>query len=235
VPDLRIPGIELVEVPASDLSTFANLITPASPCLQEQGIRLKPDMHYLVADVFLEHQDGSKSNVTVRWTGHNPAAVSLDGRKYYYGGTDAFPDGATRIIRLLREYDYAAQKAPFNISPIVRITAKLHPVPKHEILGIELVEVPESELLTFGNLIAPTKPCVLNISPQTHYHVADVIVEHQDGSRSNLIVRWTGKNPAAISLDGSKYFDSGSDAMSIIRLLQEYDSRAHNSATKPSK
>jgi len=196
-------------------------------------------MHYLVADVFLEHEDGSKSTVTVRWTGHNPAAVSLDGRKYYYGGTDAFPDGASKVIRLLREYDYAAQKAPFNISPIVRITAELYPVPKLGILGIELVDVPESELSKFASLVTPNKPSIQEqgiwSKPDTYCQVANVIVEHQDGTRSNLIVRWTGKNPAAISLDGSKYFDSGSDAMSIVRLLQEYDSRAHDGVSKPSE
>lgn len=87
VPDLKIPGIQRVEVPVSQLSNFAKLISPAGHCLQEQEIRLKPDTYYLVADVVLEHQDGSKSNITVRGTGHNPAAVSLDGKKYYYGGT----------------------------------------------------------------------------------------------------------------------------------------------------
>lgn len=234
VPDLKIPGIQRVEVPESQLSNFANLISPRGLCLQEQEIRLKPDTYYLVADVVLEHQDGSKSNVAVRWTGHNPAAVSLDGKKYYYGGTDAFPDGATRIMRLLREYDYQAQKSPFNSSPVTRIMAKLLPIPKQDIPGIESVAVPESELQNFASLVRPTKPCILNVSPVTHYEVAEVIVEHEDGSTSRLTVRWTGKNPAAISLDGSKHFDGGGDAMTIIRQLQEYHSQAQSTGSKPS-
>jgi hypothetical protein len=234
VPDLKIPGIQRVEVPASQISSFAKLISPAGLCLQEQEIRLKPDTFYLVADVVLEHQHGSKSNVTVRWTGHNPAAVSLDGKKYYYGGTDAFPDGATRIMRLLREYDYQAQKPPFNSSPITRIMAKLLPIPKQEIAGIESVSVPESDLQKFASLVRPTKPCILNVSPVTHYEVAEVIVEHEDGSTSRLTVRWTGKNPAAVSVDESKHFDGGSDAMTIIRQLQEYHSQAQSPESKRS-
>ena len=102
IPEIRISGIETVEVPENELSTFAKLITPVGPCTQQ----IKPRIHYLVADVVIDHIDGSMSNLIVRWTGHNPAAVSFDGIKYYYGGLDEFPDGATRIIRLLRDYDF---------------------------------------------------------------------------------------------------------------------------------
>jgi hypothetical protein len=105
VPDLGFSAIDFVEVPQEHLPAFANLITPIEPCIQT----IDPSMHYHVADVFIEHQDGSTTTLVVRWTGHNPAALSLDDRNYYYGGSDAFPDGATRIIRLLNEYHHRSQ------------------------------------------------------------------------------------------------------------------------------
>jgi hypothetical protein len=126
VPEFRIPGIEFVEVPENQLSTFANLITPSGPCMQE----IKPRMHYLVADVVVEHTDGSKSNLMVRWTGHNPAAVSLDGSKYYYGGLDEFPDGATRIIQLLCEYDFNSRKSSSKPSEVEQEKSDTSAIPR---------------------------------------------------------------------------------------------------------
>jgi hypothetical protein len=106
VPDLSFSAIDSVEVPEAQLSPFARLITPTKPCVQE----IKREMHYHVADVFVQHTDGTTTTLHVRWTGHNPAAISLDDRHYYYGGTDDFPDGATRIVRLLNEYHYQSRE-----------------------------------------------------------------------------------------------------------------------------
>ena len=49
-------------------------------------------MHEHVADVTAHHPDGSTTTLIVRWTGHNPAAVSIDDRNFYYGGSDEFPE-----------------------------------------------------------------------------------------------------------------------------------------------
>lgn len=231
LPDQKILGIDDVEVPESELRVFANLIIPSAPCLDQRGIELHPEMYCRIADVVVGHKDGSTSRLVIRDTGKNPPAVSLDGSKYYYSsGTNAF-----EIVRLLSRYDYESQKSPFNTSPIERITAKLHAAPKHGIPGIEVVEVPESELSRFASLVRPDKPSIQQqgvvSKPEVYFIVAEVIVEHEDKSMSNLIVRWTGKNPAAISLDGIRYYNSGlgegRDAMSIVRLLQEYNSLAH--------
>lgn len=105
VPGFSVVAINSVEVPQSQLSSFARLITPMEPCLQ----KIHPDEHHHVADVYVEHIDGTQTKLIVRWTGHGPAAVSLDGRYYYYGGSDEFPDGATSILRLLSEYNYKSQ------------------------------------------------------------------------------------------------------------------------------
>jgi hypothetical protein len=106
VPELGFSAIDSVEVPPDNLRAFAVLITPTAPCVQE----IDPKMHYHVADVLVRHPDGSTTTLLVRWTGHGPAAVSIDGRQYYYGGSDPFPDGATRIVRLLNEYHYNSHK-----------------------------------------------------------------------------------------------------------------------------
>ena len=106
VPEWSNPPIDSVEVPQEEVPAFAVLITPTEPCVQT----IDPKMHYHVADVVVRHPDGSTTSLIVRWTGHNPAAVSLDGREYYYGGSDNFPDGATRIVRLLYQYHQRARK-----------------------------------------------------------------------------------------------------------------------------
>ena len=91
-------------MPESERPKFANLISPKKPSVQEQGIKDKPDLYRHVADVVIEHQDKSKSQLSVRWTGNNPAAISLDGNKYFDGGGDAMT-----ILRQLQEYHFQAQ------------------------------------------------------------------------------------------------------------------------------
>jgi hypothetical protein len=106
VPELGISAIESVEVPQESVPAFAKLITPVEPSKQT----IRPDMHYHVADITAQHPDGSTTTLIVRWTGHNPAALSLDDRTFFYGGSDEFPDGATRLVRLLNEYHYRPRK-----------------------------------------------------------------------------------------------------------------------------
>ncbi|UUO09079.1 hypothetical protein M4951_12365 [Blastopirellula sp. J2-11] len=102
VPELNFSAIDSVEVPEESIEEFAFLIRPVAPCTQT----INPKFDYHVADVILQHPDGSTTTLLVRWTGHNPAGISLDDRNYYYGGTGKFPDGATRIVQLLNQYHF---------------------------------------------------------------------------------------------------------------------------------
>jgi hypothetical protein len=100
VPELGITPVDIVEVPKDQIPSFLKLITPT----KLYNNQIKKEMHYHVADVCLHHTDGKVTTLIVRWTGHNPAAISLDDRVYFWGGTDGFPDGAFRIIRFLFSY-----------------------------------------------------------------------------------------------------------------------------------
>jgi len=106
VPQRGLATLDRVEVPETELAAFATLITPTEQYVQH----INPELHYHIADVFVKHPDGTTTTLMIRDAGVNPAAISLDGRDYFYGGRDEFHDGATRIIHLLQQYDYEAQK-----------------------------------------------------------------------------------------------------------------------------
>jgi hypothetical protein len=106
VPALGISAIDDIEVPQVDMAAFAILITPTRRFPHAIDDRI----YYHVADVFIQHQDGTTTTLIVRHTGHNPAAISLDDCNYYYAGSDAFPDGAIRIVQLLNDYQHRSRK-----------------------------------------------------------------------------------------------------------------------------
>jgi hypothetical protein len=110
VPQFSLSSSEWIVVPDDQLDSFARLVVPAKPCLQQ----IDTKRSYHVVNVILEHKDGTSTTLIVRWTGHNPAAVSLDGSKYYYGGMDEFPDGATRIMRILAKHEFDARASLEN-------------------------------------------------------------------------------------------------------------------------
>ena len=105
VPQLAVDEIDAVSVPDSQLAQLSALVTPSEPCMQQIDKR----EHYLVAIVELFHSDGTKTTVYVRWTGHNPAAVSLDDEHFFYGGKPEAGDGAVKILQLLMQYHDGTQ------------------------------------------------------------------------------------------------------------------------------
>ncbi|GAA5509575.1 hypothetical protein [Novipirellula caenicola] len=99
VPELGIRPGTSIEVPDSEVSKILSLAWPEEHCDSELGDRSTP-----IARLEIFHEDGSQTDISIRWTGSNPAAVTMDNRAYFFGGFDGFPDGATRIARLLRDY-----------------------------------------------------------------------------------------------------------------------------------
>jgi hypothetical protein len=57
-----------------------------------------------VADIFLYYADGKRKTLIVRWTGHNPAALSFDGLVYYWADDDGKNDGGLNLLRMLKYY-----------------------------------------------------------------------------------------------------------------------------------
>jgi hypothetical protein len=106
VPDLRIKRIGNVEVPQDRLQEVLEMVTPVT--FISGGI--VPDLHHHVADVYLHHEDSSVTKITVRYTGHNPAAVSVDGVNYFYASADGPIDGGTALARLLAQLHFEAQR-----------------------------------------------------------------------------------------------------------------------------
>jgi len=106
VPELGITPVNNVEVPNEQKSLFLILITPTKLC----DTQIKKELNYHVADVYIHHNDGTMTTLIIRWTGHNPAAVSLDDCVYFWGGMDGFPDGALNIYRLLSIYNEESRK-----------------------------------------------------------------------------------------------------------------------------
>ena len=110
VPDLSVMPINNVDVPDDQISSFFTQIKPTKLC----DSQIKKEMHYHIADVYIHHTDDTVTTLIIRWTGKNPAAVSLDDRVYYWGGMDEFPDGALNIYRLLSIYNEESRKIMIN-------------------------------------------------------------------------------------------------------------------------
>ncbi|MEM7474335.1 MAG: hypothetical protein AAF483_05025 [Planctomycetota bacterium] len=92
-------AIEEIRVPQEELRSFLPYVLPQTVC--EVGAKRFPK----VAEVRLTQNDGSEVKLGVYWTGHNPAAVSVDGVVFFYAKVSEFPDGAIQVIRFLHDYN----------------------------------------------------------------------------------------------------------------------------------
>ncbi len=110
VPELQLSPIDCVDIPNDQIKLFSALVIPSRKCEQQ----IKKEMHYHVADIYIQHEGVAKTTLLVRWTGQNPAAITLDDKNYYYGGTDDYADTTVRILRLLDNYNYEASKNKHN-------------------------------------------------------------------------------------------------------------------------
>ena len=86
-----------IEVGPETFDRIYALITPAAA--MDRGWR--KDHMPLVARMLLKYPDGAKREVFVRWTGKNPAAVSLDDEHYFWADAANVGDGASEFAGLL--------------------------------------------------------------------------------------------------------------------------------------
>jgi hypothetical protein len=105
VPDMGIEGIDRVEVPQDHVPQILKIVTPVT--FIKGGV--VPELNYHVADVYLHHEDFNVTKIKVRFTGHNPAAVTVDGVNYFYASVDGPADGARGLARLLARFHFEAQ------------------------------------------------------------------------------------------------------------------------------
>lgn len=113
VPDIGIKGIGKVEIPQDYIEEVLKIVTPVT--FFKSGIR--PDLHYHVADVYLHHESSNTTTITVRYTGHNPAAVTVDGVNYFYASIDGPIDGATGLANLLAKLHFEAERDQQHDNP----------------------------------------------------------------------------------------------------------------------
>ena len=96
-----IQGGESADIPSADLDRMTTLLTPT----QYYGPTVNDFILPLIAVAAVTHPDGTKTEVLIREAGVNPAAVSFDGRNYFYADTP--PDvkvGSVAIVRFVKQH-----------------------------------------------------------------------------------------------------------------------------------
>jgi hypothetical protein len=87
------------------------------------------------------------------------------------------------------------------------ITITLYPLPGWDSEGSAPVAIPASEFDRVMRLITPGPHyCSGGVHDWTLPLSAVVVITHEGLPDTSLLVRWSGKNPALISADGSHYF-----------------------------
>ena len=89
-----------VDIPPDKLDRAYRLLTPER--YFEGGVH--EFITRAVAEAVVTHADGTQTFVLVRDHGHNPAVVTVDGRRYFFARND--PDvhaGAHELVRLVNE------------------------------------------------------------------------------------------------------------------------------------
>ena len=96
-----VQGGESVDIPSVDLNRTTTLLTPT----QYYGPTVHDFILPLIAVATVTHPDGTKTEVLIREAGVNPAAVSFDGRNYFYADTPAdMKVGSVAIIMLVKQH-----------------------------------------------------------------------------------------------------------------------------------
>jgi len=100
LPDLGVDGSKPITIPKQYHNRIMDFLKPGQPYSHSGSIN--EFMHTLIARVELTHTNGPKTLLLVRWSGKNPALISVDGRHYYYGAsTDEIYDGAIQLRSLV--------------------------------------------------------------------------------------------------------------------------------------
>ena len=114
-----------------------------------------------------------------------------------------------------------------ELRPPVSIKVTLHTWIDLGIIGGETAEIPREELDFAFRLMTPEKHQRYGAHEFVHRIVAEAEITHADGSKTNVLIRDTGVNPALVTIDGRNYFSARNDpdvragAMQLIRLVHD--------------
>ena len=92
-----VPKQREVEIQPIDIDKVYELVKPTRWYEEKVHRSMQP----IVARIISTHPDGSTTELSVRWTGQNPAIVSLNDTEYYWADSGFPGDGAVQLIRLL--------------------------------------------------------------------------------------------------------------------------------------
>lgn len=94
-----------------------------------------------------------------------------------------------------------------RLAPPKTITVTLYPIPGMDGLrGCLPTEIPAGEFDRLMRLVTPDVYDRHRANDWISPLVAEVVITHEGQQDTRLLVRWTGKNPAATSVDGYHYF-----------------------------
>lgn len=111
-----------------------------------------------------------------------------------------------------------------QLAPPKTITVTLYPVSGWNFKGCPRTDIPATE---YDNVSGGVHDWIDPL-------IAEVVITHEGQPDTRLLVRWAGKNPAMISVDGRHYFygvphegihDGGMQLVALVRGLAEAKTR----------
>ena len=117
-----------------------------------------------------------------------------------------------------------------RLAPPKTITVTLYPIPDIDPSGCPPTAIPAGEFDHVMRLITPDKYYEGGVNDWITPLIAEVVITHEGQADTRLLVRWAGKNPATISVDGRHYFygrpheevhDGGMQLVALVRRLDK--------------
>jgi hypothetical protein len=93
-----------------------------------------------------------------------------------------------------------------------------------------MTEIPATDLDFAMRLLTPDKYYEGGVNDWITPLIAEVVITHEGQADTRLLVRWAGKNPAIVSVDGRNYFygrpdedihDGGTQLLRLVHRLAE--------------
>ncbi len=121
-----------------------------------------------------------------------------------------------------------------QLAPPKTITVTLYPNSGLGLNGSGPTEIPAGEFGRVMRLVTPDRYYEGGVNDWIIPLIAEVVITHEDQPDSQLLVRWAGKNPATISVDGRHYYygvphedihDGGMQLVALVRRLAEAKTR----------